>query len=163
MSMTTTVRTRSRREVGQRPHTNAGPRSRTERVAITSWDQVDSVLRELAELQAGTNKEIRLFKEQVKKGKNAVYEIMCPKRAKQQRLALNAEIVIAAELLRDRTESLRTHRTFWETMLKRFVALQYEQFVTTERHFRFGSIYCHSGEVDILLNVDYAEIMLGKP
>jgi len=134
-----------------------------ERLAISSWAQVDSILREMAELQVAINQEIEVFNRRVHKAEDNLYETFCAKRSPQQQLGFKQQVATAAQFLREATERLRARQLYWENMLKKFMTLYYERFVTTEKHCRFGSIHCHGGEVGIILNVDYAKAMLGRP
>lgn len=136
---------------------------RKDRMAITSWSQVDSVLREIAELQVAINQKINTFKKRIAKAEDDLHETLYAERSEQQLLGFKQQVAAAAEFLREGTKQLRVRQLYWETMLKDFMRLYYERFATTERHFRFGSLHCHGGKVDVLLNVDYAKAMLGKP
>ena len=137
--------------------------SSNERLAIGSWSQVDSILREMAELQIAINQEIEAYKIKVKKAEDDLQNTYSVKQSHKQRLAFRQQIEGATQLLREKTELLQTRKLYWENMLRKFMTLYYERFVTTEKHFRFGSIYCRGGEVNIILNIDYAKAMLGRP
>ena len=162
MSAITAIQDYSKPQAVEATQAHSETGVRQERCAVTSWGQVDSVLREMAELQVAINREIGMFNRHVDKIEHDLREIGSVKRGEQQRMSLKAEIVTAAELLRERTQRLRARQLYWEKTLKRFMTVHYKQSVTIERHFRFGSVHCHGGEVDILLNVDYAKEVIGK-
>jgi len=149
------------------PHTKPGKgltsTQHTERLVVRSWGQVDSVLREMAELQVAINEEIDLFNSRVDRAKERMYETGSSQWIQRHRLSYRQELAKAAELLREGTERLRARQVYWETMLKKFMLLSYEKYVVTDKYFRFGSIHCHGGKIDILLDVDYAKAMLGRP
>jgi len=134
-----------------------------EQLPVRSWGQVDSVLREMAELQVAINEEIGLFNSRVGRAKERMYEAGSTHCIQRHSFGYRQEATKAVELLREGTERLRARLLCWETMLKKFMLLSYEKHVVTDRHFRFGSIHCHGGKVDILLDVDYAKAMLGRP
>ena len=163
MSMRTATRDYSKPEAIGKTEPDSETGVRKDRLAVTSWGQVDSVLREMGELQVAINREIAVFNRHVDKAEDDLREISCAERRQQQRLCVKAEIATAAELLRERTRQLRARQLYWEKTLKKFMRVHYEQLATTERYFRFGSLHCHGGEVDILLNVDYAEAVIEKP
>lgn len=131
-------------------------------LTVRSWGQVDSVLREMAELQVQINEEIALFDSRVDRARERMYEAASPQGIHKNRFAYNQEVAKAIEPLREGTERLKARQLYWETMLTRFMRMYYEEHVVTERNFRFGSIHCHSGKVDILLDVDYAKAMIGR-
>lgn len=149
------------------PHTEPGKAlaltQHAERLPVRSWGQVDSVLREMAELQGAINEEIDLFNSRVDRAKERMYEAGPTQCIQRHRFSYRQETTKAVELLREGTECLRARLLCWETMLKKFMLLSYEKHVVTDRYFRFGSVHCHGGKVDILLDVDYAKAMLGRP
>lgn len=133
-----------------------------EQLSVRSWVQVDSVLREMAELQVAINEEVDLFNRRVDRARERMYETGSPHHILKNRFGYEQEVAKAIELLRDGTERLKARLLYWETMLVRFMQMNYEKDFVTERHFRFGSIHCHSGKVDILLDVDYAKAIIGR-
>ncbi len=135
----------------------------TERLPVRSWGQVDSVLREMAELQVAINEEIDLFNSRADRAKERMYEAGSTHYIQRHCLSYRQEIDKATELLQEGTERLRARLLCWETMLNKFMLLSYEKHVVTDRYFRFGSVHCHGGNVDILLDVDYAKAMIGRP
>jgi hypothetical protein len=117
----------------------------------------------MAELQLEINEEISLFNSRVARAKERMYEAGSTHYYQRHSLSYRQEIDKAAELLREGTDRLRARLLCWETMLKKFMLLCYEKYVVTDRYFRFGSVHCHGGRVDILLDVDYAKAMIGRP
>ena len=117
----------------------------------------------MSELQVQINEEVDVFNRRVDRARERMYEAASPQGIQKNRLAYNQEVSKAIELLRDGTKQLKARQLYWETMLARFMRTNYEEHVVTVRHYRFGSIHCHSGKVDIILDVDYAKAMLGRP
>ncbi len=103
-------------------------------LGIQNWNQVDSILREMAELQSCINEE----------------RALCEKRVSMIRKYSDETI-----------EPLLFHQIALQTMLQNF--LRKNERKKLIRSYRFGSINFFRGRLKIQLNVDLAKQRRGKP
>jgi len=96
-----------------------------ERLLISGWRQVDSILREMAELQVAINEQIETFKTRVAKAKEDSYETVCLKRRKQANVNLTGQVATAAQSLQGIIEPWRNHQSHLELMLSSTFAILY--------------------------------------
>lgn len=101
---------------------------------IESLDQIDSVIRELAELQTGINYE----------------KLTCKKR-----------IDMVREYTKETIEPWLAHQIVLRTMLLDFLKKNGEKTLT--RKYRFGSLQFSRGKLKLRLNTDLAKQRIEKP
>jgi len=103
---------------------------------IVNWEQTDSALREMAELQIMVNREKAQCAEYVRQIKNDAAETIKPFVLRQTRIQL---------------------------MIERFVKSVRRDCKRLHKSFRFGSVSFYRNRVDIRLNVALAQERLGLP
>jgi hypothetical protein len=106
------------------------------RAGIDSWQQIDSVLREMAESQIAIDRE------------NAALE---------KRLGLVKSY--SDEII----EPIFSHQIALRAMLETFFKKELSKTKTTRRRFKFGNIFWHKGKIKIKLNTVLAENRMNKP
>jgi hypothetical protein len=116
----------------KKPHIAA----QNSREGIDSWQQVDSVLREMAESQVVIDKE----------------QAVCDKR-----------IELIKKYSEETIEPYLTHKMALENMLKNFLRAELSGVKTATRKFSFGQIFWSKGKVKISLNTTLAKVRTGKP
>jgi hypothetical protein len=106
------------------------------RSGIDSWQQVDSVLRTMAESQIEIDKE----------------RAVCDKR-----------VELIKKYSEEAIEPYLAHKTGLEAMLANFLTMKLSGIKATVRKFLFGQIYWNKGKVTITLNTELANRRMGKP
>jgi hypothetical protein len=106
------------------------------RIGISTWGQVNSVLREMAELQIAINKE------------NA---------------ALEKRIAMIREYSQDAIEPSLCHQICLQFMLEEFLKKRCAKHKITFKQCRFGFVRFHRGKMDFKLNIVLAEKRIGLP
>jgi len=106
------------------------------RIGINNWQQIDSVLREMAESQVVINRE------------NAILE---------KRLGLVKSY--SDEII----EPIFSHQIALRTILEIFFKKELSKTKTTRRQFKFGNIFWHKGKISIKLNTELAGNRMEKP
>lgn len=110
--------------------------SQNSRAGIDSWQQVDSVLREMAESQLVINHENTALEERINLIKSYSNEIIEPP---------------------------LSHQMVLQTMLIMFLKKELLKTKNTTRKFPFGKIFWSNGKVKIKLNTELAKNRMGKP
>lgn len=110
--------------------------SQNSRAVLDSWQQIDGVLREMAETQLTINNET----ESIEKRINTI------------------------KLQSDETiEPCVLHQIFLQAMLAVFLKKELSKDKRAVRQFQFGKILWNAGKVNIELNTEFAKERLGKP
>jgi hypothetical protein len=112
------------------------PDSQTCRATIDSWQQIDGVLRELAETQLTINDETESIEKRISTIKSQSDETI---------------------------EPCVWHQIFLQTMLAIFLKKELSKDKRAIRKFQFGKILWNGGKVNIELNTEFAKERLGKP
>lgn len=110
--------------------------SQNSKAKIDSWTQVDSVLREMAEMQLVVNKETE---------------------------ALEKRISLVKSYSDEMIEPCVLHQIALQGMLKMFIKKELAKKKIAVRRFAFGQVLWNNGKVDIELNVEFAKERLDKP
>jgi hypothetical protein len=106
------------------------------RAGLDSWQQVDNVLREMAESQIAIDKE----------------QTVCNKR-----------IELIKKYSDEIIEPYLTHKMGLEAMLAMFFKKELSGVKTSTRKFSFGKVFYKNGKVQVDLNIELAKGRLGKP
>lgn len=106
------------------------------RSGIDSWQQVDSVLRAMAESQIAIDKE----------------QAVCDKR-----------VGLIKKYSEETIEPHLTHKMGLENLLTNFLKEKLPGIKTTVRKFSFGQIFWRKGKITINLNTELADRRMGKP
>lgn len=155
-------------------------------VGILAWTQIESVLREMAELQAAVD--LETIKHNVQSGKIKREQdgktetlrscqkdmIDAVKRANEKKAELQKTIESEKELYAKRLieakqnykNAIENHQIrlrLLESMLKEYFKENAKKLKTADKDFRFGSISYNNGKFEVSLKADYAAEMIDKP
>ncbi len=106
------------------------------KVSIDSWSQVDSVVREIAEIQAAINAEQTTRERRIAQLEEYINEAIRPWRARQERLT---------------------------DTLKEFFQKNHTNTTATTKKYRFGVVCYSEGHITFDLNTELARKKIGKP